>query len=676
MYKHLISSFVLATLYFSAYCQQNDNIAFAGKHAIFIFHGFAPASPQFPDAAGNTGFALQRREVPGAITWVTVNNFHSPQNLDELIANYNLALALLPNARKVTFNPAEAWQKWQKYKRYDSLVNEVGYAPGQIAFSILVADTAVQAGKTYQYRIVKNIVIVATDSSFVSNQVAYPAHLEMPVPKFLKRQTERDAIIISWYSKGFKSVDNFNVYRSTGNSKVFAFIKPGIRVVQHQDSAIYTLVDNNVVFSEMYQYYIEPVNGFSGGGNIISDTIPATCMNPQQLQTPQDIYTKPDVSRKAIVLNYTLPNQSYIGSVHVLRSQHFDTGYAEVGINGAGDTSYVDMRVRPGVKYYYYLIMTDKMGRNSPRSIKTFGLYQDTANDQAPRFTGTEKVAGGIKITWQNPPLKKEISGYYVYRSAGGGSSFQRISLLLSVKDSVNIFIDTAKNLSPGMLYSYCVQSENLSNKLSKNSNTAFIKTDDPASVKVLFTPRNVKALIENNHARLVWYDMRILNNNLSYYRILRKTEDDKEFKAVAEKYPAVFTSYYDTTLQPGQAYEYAIESSDGSGHTSAQVSTNIIRMKDEVLPSPIISLFKTTDGISLSWGDIQDARIHNYNIYRYAKGDKPEKIGNVSAKESSYADKNIAAGKMYYYYIEADAENRSLKIMQSNTVYVMINSN
>jgi len=675
MYKQFINIVACLLLSVYAFGQPIDDNAYAGLRAVFVFHGFAPASPKFPDAAGNTGFTLQRREGPAA-SWITVRPFNSPQNLQELIANYNIALALLPDAKRISFDPVEAWGKWEKYKSYDSILNELSYAPGQMAFNVLVADSTVRAGKTYQYRIIKNVISAPLDSSFVSNAVPFPASLKIPAPKFMQRQTGRDMIMISWFAMGFKTVDNFNVYRAEGNNR-FTLVKPGIRVVQHQDSTIYTLMDKNVVMGEMYQYFIKPVNGFSGGGNIVSDTVPATCMDPQHLQTPQDIYTTEDIGRRAIVVHYRLPDPAFIGSVHVFRSEHFDRGFAELGIVGATDTSYVDLKARAGIKYYYYLQMTDKMGRNSPRSIKTAGLYQDTANIQIPRYAAVRNGRDGIVVTWENPPLKEDISGYYVYRSVGaGGSDFQRISELLPVADSLNSYTDTAKILTPGMLYTYCIKSENLSNKLSRNSNMARIAIAAAQNTAGLYTPRNLKALVDSSNVRLIWSDMRAVNNSLAYYRVSRKKQGDKDFTVMVEKLPGAFSSWLDTTIQAGQVYEYAVESADDAGNMSAQATSNSIRLRQDALPAPIVTLFKTTDGISLNWDTVMDARVHGYNVYRYTKGTRPEKIGHAGATESSYTDKSLTAGTMYYYYVEPDAGNAPVRILQSNRVYVTLGGN
>jgi fibronectin type 3 domain-containing protein len=462
------------------------------------------------------------------------------------------------------------------------------------------------------------------------------------------------------------------VYRSTGNEKRFQPVSAFTSLVQRGDSLVYTIQDKKVAFSEMYRYYIMPVNAFGGGGNILSDTIAATCMNPTQLLTPQYISTSENSDKKAIVLHYLLPDPSYIGSVHVMRSTSFDDGYEEIGLAEAADTLFTDFRITIGKKYYYYLLMTDKMGRSSARSIKTFGLCQDTSNAFPARFVTAERARGGIKVSWQNPPDTDVVSGYYVCRSTDGSDRFERITTLLPVQDSLNSYLDTSSLLQPSVLYAYSVVSENTSNKVSRNSVIAYVSPAETTAPPVLLTPRNVKVLAENKRARLLWYDMRLVNPDQSFYNIYRKSDTDKDFVLISSNYPASYTSYIDSTIEPGSGYVYAVEAADGASHVSAQAITSKVYFAARALPAPVIAAFAANDGVTITWEGVADQRVTRYQVYRYTKGGSPEKIGEAAAGESRFEDKKVAGGKTYYYYLQADPGNRSLPATASNKVYVV----
>jgi fibronectin type 3 domain-containing protein len=663
-----IALFIVAPFFANA--QQNDDNAFAGSHDVFIYHGYEPASPAYPDSKGNTGFILQRRDKEGNSPWTTVNSFHSPQNAGELLDNYKMAMQIFPD-NKSRFDAADAWGKWMKYKKYDSLANELAFAPGQIAFGIIVIDSTVKAGKTYQYRLLKNKEAAPVADNNVSNWVAYPAKINSPRPKFLHRRTESTSIMLDWFIKPGFSTGGFNVYRAAGNEKQFQLITQATFTMLHNDTLVYSIRDNKVASNQVYRYYIVPINAFGGGGNIVSDTISATVMDPQKLLPPQYIHAVADVKKRAVALHYILPNPGFMGSVHIMRSLNYENNYQEVGIVGPYDTVFNDLRITAGKKYYYYLLMTDKMGRNSTRSIKTFGLFQDNTNLFPARLVTAERTKRGIKISWQSPPDTAVVSGYYVCRRQGNTGKFERITTLLPLKQ--NSYLDTSKILRPATLYGYSVVSENLSNVVSDNSVIAYVTPQEASASRPWVTPRNVKAIADNNHVRLLWYDMRLLNKGMIYYNIYRRSDKDTVFKMISPNYLASFTSYNDTTTIAGLKYTYALEGADAAGHTSAQAVSNTAGIAMPIVKAPDIAAFSTTQAITITWEDMFEKRVGRYGIYRYVTGGQVEKIGEADASARVFNDKNVIAGTTYHYYLMPIVENTPLNPIASNKVYAIL---
>ena len=168
----------------------------------------------------------------------------------------------------------------------------------------------------------------------------------------------------------------------------------------------------------------------------------------------------------------------------------------------------------------------------------------------------------------------------------------------------------------------------------------------------------------------LLWYDMRGLNPTLSAYNIYRKADGDSTFKLIANKFPAGFTSYVDSTIVAGHSYTYAIESTDGLGNTSAKAITNQLFFGDNPIIVPNITAFKSNSAVTITWGETSDTRANTYTIYRYAKGEEPQKLGVAQGTEHAYADKTVTHGKTYYYYIQANSI--TIKSNKSNNVYIV----
>lgn len=653
----------LLTMAYNVAAQQTDDNCFAGNGAVFIY------SSLLPDTL-HTNLLLQRRERGGADTWTTVRTYTGITSASDVMDRYEEGRQLFPEY-DMRFDAGEAWRKWQRYQTFDSLLNEVSFIPGQMAFGILLADTSVVAGKTYQYRVQKQGEPEAAADKRTGNWVRYPAVVQTAAPRLLKRQTERDAILLQWYTTGRAPSEKFMVYRAAGNDAAFERLDVFSGTEQRGDTTVYIMHDNKVLFSEMYRYYITPVNLFGGGGNVVSDTIPATCMNPMQLLTPQYVRADENLEKKAIEVHFLLPDQDYIGSVRIMRSASFDDGYEEVGIATPEDTLFADFRIVPGKKYYYYLQMTDKMGRNSARSVKTFGLLQDTLNDFPARFVQAVRTRNGIQVTWENPPDTGVISGYYVYRKTGDAENFERISTLLPVADSINTYIDSSATLQPSLLYVYSVASESLSNKVSKHSVPAYVTGIQAGTAVILPTPRDVKVVLANSYARLLWYDMKLLNSNLAFYNIYRKADGEAGFRPVATRYPAAFTSFTDTTVEEGAGYVYAVECGDDDGHTSAQVITEVLNTPANKLLPPEVTVTAEEAAILLTWEQVTDTRVNQLAVYRYAKGGEPEKIGTVAVNDFRFKDAGAKKGNTYYYYLQTDSVKASQQAT-SNTAYVV----
>lgn len=644
--------------------QQNEDNCFAGNRAVFIYNSLLPDTLK-------TTLLLQRRERGGTDVWTTVRTYAAITSASDVMERYEEARQLFPEY-DMRFDAGEAWRRWKRYRTFDSLLNEVSYIPGQMAFGIVLADTSVTAGKTYQYRVQKQGESEAEAERRAGNWVSYPAVVQAQAPRLLERRTERDAVLLQWYVPGRTMAEKFIVFRASGNDAAFERIDVFGGTQQRGDTTVYIIHDTKVLFSEMYRYYIMPVNQFGGGGNVVSDTVPATCMNPTQLLTPQYVRADENLQKKAIEVHFLLPEQDYIGSVHIMRSTAFDSGYEEIGIASPEDTLFADYRIVPGRKYYYYLQMTDKMGRNSARSVKTFGLLQDTLNDAPARFVRAERMRGGIKVSWENPPDTGLISGYYICRKKGDDGEFERITTLLPVADSLNEYIDSSTTLQPSLLYVYSVVSESLSNKVSRHSVPAYVTGIRAGTAVLLPAPRDVKVVLSNKFIRLLWYDMKLLNRNLSFYNIYRKADGEQEFRPVAARYPAAFTAFTDTTVQEGTGYVYAVECADEEGHTSAQAITEVLNMPAARMLPPDISVTAEDGAVLLTWQQGTDLRVNQLAVFRYTRGGEPEKIATVFVNDFRFKDTGVKKGNTYYYYLQPDNVKAS-QLATSNTAYVVL---
>ena len=665
--KHL-SIITCILLLFSFRVKAQDasaNTAYAGGKAVFVYHAFHPASPRYPDK-GFTGYQLERQDISVPGKWTVVGSFHTPQNAGELYENFQQSLRFFPDGKSLKFDAESAWTKFIKDgQELDSLKIELAFTPIQMAFGILIADTTVVKGKTYQYRVSQ--AGADNGASFTTNRVAFPAILKALKPRLLQRKVESKAIRIEWFARGDFNSFNFRVFRSTGNDKVYSEIKPYLFMEVKGDTLKYSIRDEHVAFSTMYHYFITPVNSFGGGGNIVSDTVNATCMEARGLLTPQYFSAKGDSIAHAIKIKFQLANPAFISAVSVMRSISYDSGFEEIGVASPADSTFLDFRIEDGQKYYYYLLMIDKMGRKTNRSAKTFGLYQTTKNDFPASYVRAVKQGKNVLVSWTNPRGEK-LSGYYVYRSEGVGQTMKRLTALIPQHDSTGNYIDQYP-FRPGITYGYSVRSENKSNVESKNSKIVYIMPRPVDSS--LFAPKKVQASVQNQLIILTWDNIRQLNPTQRGYRIWRKAESDKNDMVIMDNYPAAFSSYSDSTAKPGISYVYGVESTSG-GISSVKTTSNTVAVRalPYTHPEGLIALV-AKNGISLTWGKVIDSRIKQFAIYRYQKGGQPKWIATVDGNKNAYLDTKAVKGGLYYFFVRSLGDNPAQASGDSNEAFV-----
>jgi len=645
---------------FAATAQDNSITAYGGEGAIFIYHAFHPASAAYPNN-GVTGYKLEREDAGVQGRWVMIRDFHTPKNIDELVRNLRASFRFFPDGKKLRLDPPAIWKKFLSTNQtLDSLSNELDFTAMQMAFNILVADTTVVKGKTYRYRVSE---VGTGGTSFITNNVKYPAVVTALKPHILSRKVESEAIRLEWFAKNDNNSFNFKTFRKAEGDKVFEEIHPFVYMERKGDTLKYSIRDEHVAFSTMYRYFIMPVNNFGGGGNVVSDTIPATCMEARGLLTPQYFKAVGDELTHTVKLHYHLPNPGFIGSVAVMRSTSYDDGgYKQVGLAMPYDTVYSDFRIEAGQKYYYYLQMVDKMGRTTVRSAKTFGLYQTKINNFPPRAVTAILKGGVVLVNWEMPVEKQ--SGFYVYRSEGVGMPMKRLSTMLAA----NSYTDSSR-LRPGIMYGYAVRSENASNVESKNSTIAYIQAATVDSV--LMAPKNFHAELQGQAVRLTWMQMLKLNKFQTGYRITRHSDGDKRDVVIRNALPAPFSTFVDSTAVPGITYIYNIESTAGKAH-SMQVPSNAITVTPMryIQPGGLMALSGAT-GIKLKWGAINDKRVTRFAIYRYKRGAAAKLIATVPSATNTYVDKAATKGDTWYFYIRSIGKNVAETSEKSNEAFV-----
>lgn len=148
-------------------------------------------------------------------------------------------------------------------------------------------------------------------------------------------------------------------------------------------------------------------------------------------------------------------------------------------------------------------------------------------------------------------------------------------------------------------------------------------------------------------------------------YCIYRSLTSGDGFEEVAKITSPSTTSWRDTGLKPGTTYYYKIRTYTKSG-SNIKYSKYSTVASGTTMENPVITSVKSKNSkqLEISWSTVNNAS--NYELYRATKKNGTyKKIATVTGiNRVNYIDKNVTAGKMYYYKI------RSVGQVDHTTVY------
>lgn len=151
----------------------------------------------------------------------------------------------------------------------------------------------------------------------------------------------------------------------------------------------------------------------------------------------------------------------------------------------------------------------------------------------------------------------------------------------------------------------------------------------------------------------------------VSGYCIYRSLKSGDGFEEVAKITSASTTSWRDTGLKPGTTYYYKIRTYTKSGSKITYSKYSAVA-SGTTMENPAITSVKSKNSkqLQISWSTVNNAS--NYELYRATKKTGTyKKIATVAGiNRVNYTDKNVKAGKKYYYKI------RSMGQVDNTTVY------
>ncbi|MCX2682458.1 ferrous iron transporter A [Campylobacter sp. MIT 21-1685] len=293
----------------------------------------------------------------------------------------------------------------------------------------------------------------------------------------------------------------------------------------------------------------------------------------------------------------------------------------------------------------YLLCLILLLNACSTGSLATFGNTKELVVDEnLPRLENVKTLSDMSNIAFEWEPLYSEnIQGFYLYRASQDSADFK---LVATVRNKFQTHYVDMK-LRPATKYRYMMKSFNEQGHISEQGQL----------IEAMTTPRIeavpfVKAITNlPNRIKLIWRphtDLRVK----SYIIERAKTDDNRNFKKIAEVQNRLNAEYIDENLKPGENFWYRIVAVSFDGVTSE--FSQSVHSTSKALPPQIENINASTDGsnsIIVTWNANNYKDFSYYKIYTTNSSLLPYTL-LAKTQSNSYEDKVEGAGRTKYYKV------------------------
>lgn len=492
-------------------------------------------------------------------------------------------------------------------------------------------------------------------------------------PVIVKYQADDSLLFAKW---GFKSKSRWFLpmyaYVYKKNEKgVFEKMTSAISATHVADS-VYFGLSNHVAPNLEYTYYIQPVDMFNNPIDVHSDTVTILSVNYRRL--PAVIGTKATDTLNGIMLSWKKqPANLFFKGIVIQRALTATGDYTALTTVPVTDSTYLDKTPNEGQTYFYRLRVVGIKEDVKQQKSNGFSGYATAKHvDKHARLLAPYNLTvatdpKGVKLNWQQV-TSSMVVGYYVYRMDGvDTANMKLVSRLLTG----TTYIDTTKNASRRLNYSYAVKSVSFTNAQSPYSNQVQAKL--PFGLDKPITPAFINATRKDNTLFIQWEDTKLADNYISGYVLYKHkivpgekisydvnkkaSEEATRLNFVRVSKDTVKRAYYTVNFDDsGDQYEYAVAAVDVLNGESG-LSALAVNTAEKVLIAPPVKLILTNidNKVELTWLQGNLAGVKGYNVYRKAIGEKDfKKVANVDVKSTTWADNAIQPEKVYFYKIKA----------------------
>jgi|GEM_PF-1832604 len=295
----------------------------------------------------------------------------------------------------------------------------------------------------------------------------------------------------------------------------------------------------------------------------------------------------------------------------------------EIATVGANVTSYTDTGLQPGTSYNYRVVAFNDSGESSTGVSTGINTPSPVEAPSAPGGLSSRVISPNqLELTWQDNADDED--GFRIYRNG---------EEIATVGANVTSYSDAG--LSGETNYTYRVAAFN---EGGESSTTGGLSVTTP--VEVSMAPGGLSSeTLSPTEIKLTWQDN---SENEDGFRIYRNGNQ------IAELGPNT-TSYVDTGLTGGTAYNYKVSSFNNAGESGFSSGLNVnTPVEIPVAPGRLGVETVSPTEIELTWRDNSDNE-DGFRIYRNGN-----RVATVGSNTTSYVHGNLDSETRYCYQVVA----------------------
>jgi len=431
-------------------------------------------------------------------------------------------------------------------------------------------------------------------------------------------------------------------------------------------------IDRGVEQGKEYRYKVSVINNRGDTRYSVTETVVVAEIYPQP---PTDLKT--ETGDGTIKLTWKYP--PWAGSYKDLAIQYHlyrkvgDVDFTKIEHkplirDDYTPSEYSDLWLKNGIKYSYYVVAVDPIGRQSQPSTTVTAVPIDKKPPAIPSNLNVESGDGLVAMSW-NMSLELDVAGYYVHRSIGLDKEFVKLNGVL-VPVNTPIYFDST--IANGVQYFYAISAVDKSGNESERGNPVATIGEDKTPPE---PPVKLSFKITNRVLKLTWSPSQ--SKDVAGYYIYRGLTSDIQPKINHEPYTdTVFadSGYQDAGMTPGKNFWVSVTAADRSRNESEKVTLQITIPDDEPPLPPQSFLAENVEGryVRISCSGSASLDVAAYKVFRAENGSEFQIVKEFDHAPFALNDSVVTKGRAIIYYAAAfDSADNQSEFSNIDTVFI-----